>query len=101
MAAQSGEFLPILAAVGGAEDGGVFHAGVNRVGILEGRFQMPYPLEFPRMLRAVVPLMRGERLASFGRRIVNELVAGGLRGARGRRLSRRSSRLVPGFAAIV
>src|SRR5439155_1395197 len=29
VAAQAGEFLPVLAAVGGAEDGGVFPAGVR------------------------------------------------------------------------
>ncbi len=59
VAAQPGEFLPVLPAVGRAENRGVFHAGVNRVGIGERRLDMPYPLEFPRMLRAVIPLMRG------------------------------------------
>ena len=59
VAAQSGEFLPVLPAVGRAENGGVFHSGVNRVGIGERRLEMPHPLEFPRMLRAVIPLMRG------------------------------------------
>ena len=62
---------------------------------------MPHPLEFPRVLRAVIPLMRGERLARLIRCVVNELVAGGLRRARRRRLSGRRSGLVPGFAAIV
>ncbi len=72
VSAQPGEFLPVLAAVGRAEDGGVFHAGVNRVGIGERRLQVPHPLELPGMLRAVVPLMRGQRR---GRRVVGELVA--------------------------
>ena len=75
VAAQAGEFLPVLPAVGGAEHGGVFHAGVNRVGIGERGLEVPDPLEFPGMLRAVVPLVRGERLAGFGRRVVDELVA--------------------------
>ena len=57
MAAQSGKFLPVLAAVGGAEQGGVFNPGVDGFGIGQRRFQMPDPLEFPRMLRAVVPLV--------------------------------------------
>src|SRR5207249_1734945 len=102
VAAQAGEFLPVLAAVGGAEDGGVFHAGVNRVRIGERRLQMPHALELPGMLRAVVPLMRSERLAGFGRRIVGELVAVSLgRARRGGRFAGRRSRLVPGFAAVV
>src|SRR5207244_11121048 len=62
VAAQAWEFLPVLAAVGRAEDGGSFPAGVRRVGIGERRLQMPHALELPRMLRAVIPLMRGERL---------------------------------------
>ena len=62
---------------------------------------MPHPLELPGMLRAVVPLMRGERLAGFGRRVVDELVARGLRRTWGGRLSGRRSGLVPGLAAIV
>src|SRR5207244_6184658 len=75
-------------AVGRAEDGGVFHAGVNRVGIGKRRLQMPHPLELPGMLRAVVPLMRGERLAGFGRRVVGELVAVSLGRARDRKRTR-------------
>src|SRR4029077_9300339 len=59
--AQSGKFIPILAAVGRTEDGGIFDAGVNRVRIGERRFDMPHPFELPGMLRAVVPLMRDQR----------------------------------------
>src|SRR5207245_11113263 len=102
MAAQGGEFLPVLSAVGRAKDGGVFHAGVNRVGVGERRLQMPHALELPGMLRAVVPLMRGERLAGFGRRVVSELIAVALGRARwGGRFSGRRSGLMPGFAAVV
>src|SRR5262249_11955622 len=36
---------------------------------------MPDALELPGMLRAVVPLVSGERLAGFRRGVVNELVA--------------------------
>ena len=36
---------------------------------------MPDALEFPRMLRPVVPLMSCERLAGFGGGIVLELIA--------------------------
>src|SRR5207249_6546056 len=102
VAAQAGEFLPVLAAVGGAEDGGVFHAGVNRVRIGERRLQMPHALELPGMLRAVVPLVRGERLAGFGRCVVSELIAIAFGRARwSGRFSGRRSRLMPGFATVV
>src|SRR6059058_3506644 len=36
---------------------------------------MPHPLELPGVLGAVVPLVRGERLAGLGRGVVHELVA--------------------------
>src|SRR5260370_22994036 len=62
---------------------------------------MPHPLELPGMLRAVVPLVRGERLAGFVRRVVSELVARRLRRTGRRRFSGGRSRLVPGFAAIL
>ena len=81
VAAQAGEFLPGLAAVGGAEDGGVFDAGVDGVGIGQRRLEMPDALELPRMLRAVVPLVRRERR---GGRVVDELVALALGHAVGR-----------------
>ena len=45
--------------------------------------------------------MSGERPAGLSRRIVNELVAHTLGRTRLGRLARGSSRLVPGFAAIV
>src|SRR5262252_3925329 len=64
---------------------------------------MPDTLELPRMLRAVVELMGRERFARLSRGIVDKLVAFPFRrsaGTRGR-LAGRSSRLVPGFAAIV
>ena len=69
VAAQSGEFLPGLPAVGRAEQGGVFHPGVDRVRIGERRFEMPDALELPGVRRAVVPLVRA------GDAVVDELVA--------------------------
>src|SRR5258708_11712768 len=101
MPAQAGEFLPVLAPVARAENGGVFHAGVHRVGFFQRRLQMPHPLELPGMLRTVVELMRGKRLAGSVRSVVDKLVARGLRGAGGSRLSGRRSGLMPGFAAII
>src|ERR1035437_10793140 len=83
VAAQSGEFLPVLAAIGRAEQGGVFDSSVDRVGIGERRLQMPHAFKFPGTLGAVVPLMSGERLAGFRRRVVNEIVACGLQGTWG------------------
>src|SRR5208282_1940736 len=101
VAAQSGEFMPVLAAIGRSEQGCVFYSSIDRVGIGERRLQMPHAFEFPGTLRAVVPLMSGERLARFRRRVVDELVACGLRGTWGGRFSGRRSGLVPGFAAVV
>ena len=69
MAAQPGELLPRLSAVGRAEQGGVFNAGVDRVRIGQRRFEMPDALELPGMRRAVVPLVRA------GNAVVHELVA--------------------------
>ena len=78
--------------------------GVDHIGIAQRRLQMPHTLEFPRMLRAVVPLMRGQAACrQCIRRIVNKLIALPVRHAVGSRrwFARRSARLVPGFAAIV
>src|SRR5205085_1789623 len=75
VAAQAGQLMPVLAAVGRAEQRRVFNAGVNDVGIAQRWFQMPHAFELPGMLRAVVPLVRRERLAGFGARVVNKLVA--------------------------
>ena len=69
VAAQAGQLLPGLAAVGRAEERRVFDAGVDRVGIGQRRLEMPDPLELPRMRRAVVPLVRA------GNAVVDELVA--------------------------
>ena len=69
VAAQSGQLLPGLAAVGRAEQGGVFHPGVDRVRIGQRRLEMPDALELPGVRRAVVPLVRA------GDAVVDELVA--------------------------
>src|SRR5207248_8396005 len=65
VAAESGKLLPTLTAVGRTEKGRIFYTRVNRVRIAERWFEMPHTLEFPRVLRAVVPLVRGERLSRF------------------------------------
>src|SRR6267378_5307453 len=100
MPAQSGEFVPVLSAIGRAEDSRVFHAGVNSVRIGERRLEMPHSFELPGMLCAVIPLVRGER--SCGR-VINELVALGLGLALGRGdgLAGGCSRLMPGLSALV
>src|SRR5437588_2804836 len=72
--AQAGELLPALAAIGCAEEGGILDAGVDRVRIIEGRFEVPNPLELERPRRAVIPLV-GARLA-----LVDELVPNRLPG---------------------
>src|SRR5579864_8194805 len=62
---------------------------------------MPHSLELPGMLRAVIKLVRGERLARLGRHIVDEFVARRLGWTGRNRLSRRCSRLIPRPAAII
>ena len=69
VAAQARQFVPGLAAVGGAEQRRVLDTRVDRVGIGQRRLEMPDPLELPGMRRAVVPLMRA------GHAVVDELVA--------------------------
>src|SRR5258707_9939647 len=65
VAAQAGKLVPILAAVGGFEKSGVFHARVDDVWIGMRRLEMPDALEFPGMLSAVVELVGGEWRACF------------------------------------
>ncbi len=79
VAAEAGELGPGLAGVGGAEESGVFDAGVDGVGVGEGGLEVPDALELPGVRGAVVPLVRA------GDAVVGELVADGL----------------PGFAAVV
>jgi len=67
--AEAGDLVPVLAAVGAAEDGGVFDSGVDGVGIGERGLEVPDALELPRMCGAVVPLV------SAGNAFVGELVA--------------------------
>ena len=86
VAAQAGKLLPVLAAVRGAEQRRVLHARVNRLRIGERGLDMPHALELPGMLRAVVPLVRGQRLACLGRRVVHKPV--GQRLGRARRRNR-------------
>src|SRR5271165_1051134 len=69
MTTQAREFLPRLSAVGRAEQGRVFHPGVDGIRIGQRRFEMPDALELPGMGRAVVPLVRA------GDAVVHELVA--------------------------
>ena len=64
-AAQSGQFLPGLASVAGLKQRGILGAGEDGIGIGERRLEMPDALEFPRMLRAVVPLVRARRALVF------------------------------------
>ena len=72
VSAEAGQFLPVLAAIGGFEQGRIFDSRVDRVRIGERRLEMPDALELPGMLRAVVKLMGGERSAGG---VVHEFVA--------------------------
>ena len=100
---QTRHFVPGFAAIGGAKQCGIFDPGVNHVRIGQRWFQVPNAFEFPRMLRAVVPLMRGERFAVGTRFIIHELVAFPLWHAfgRGGRLARRGAGLEPVLTAVV
>src|SRR2546422_9625593 len=60
---------------------------------------MPDALELPGMLRAVVPLMRGEGLARLRGRVVGELVALAF-GEAFRGLFQHTSRRLPRLAAV-
>src|SRR5882762_1500298 len=68
MAAESGKLQPRLSSIGCAEYCGVLHPRVYGIRIAERRFKVPDPLEFPRVRRAVVPLM------SAGNAVVNKFV---------------------------
>src|SRR5258708_20448136 len=74
---------------------------MDRVGIGERGLEMPDTLELPWMLRAVVELMSRQRFPGLLGRVVDELVAGGLRRTGRGRLSGRGSGLVPCFATVV
>src|SRR5258708_2531489 len=103
VAAQPGEFLPVLPAVGRAKQAGVFYSGIDRVRLRDRRFNMPDALELPRVLRAVVPHVSGKWFAGFCGSVIHELVA--LAFGRSRLLSilfaRRRPWLYPPFPAVV
>ena len=84
MATKAGEFVPANTTIVGTEQRSVFYAGIDGVGIGEGWLDMPDALELPRMLGAVVPLMRGEGRARFLRGIVSKAIALNRRPLRGR-----------------
>src|SRR6267143_779671 len=102
MAAQSGELLPRLAAVVRAEQACVLHPCVHRIWIAKRRFEMPDSLELPRVLCAVIPLMRGQGFPGFRGGVVDEFVALALRHSLWRGpFARRCPWLCPGFAAVI
>ena len=75
VAAQAGQLLPAGAAVDGAEQGGVLHAGVHGVRVVERRLEVPDPGELPGHRGAVEVLM------GAGVALVGELVAHRVPGA--------------------
>src|SRR5262249_19321084 len=70
--------------------------------IVQGWLEVPDTLELPGVLRAIVPLMRRQRLAGLRRNVVDKFVALTLGPSLGRggRLAGRSARLMPGFAPV-
>src|SRR5215469_6531165 len=103
VAAKSRKLLPGLAPVFGTEDGRIFNASEDDVRFGERGFDVPDALELPGMLRAVVPLVRGERLAVFRGSVVDELVAFALRHPPRPRggFARRRSWLDPRLATVI
>src|ERR1700738_2640358 len=95
--------MPVLTTVGRTEQRGVFHSGVDGVGIGERRLEMPDALELPGLLLAVVELMRGERLAGFFGGVVGKLVAVAFGHCSRRRsgFAGRRAGLMPGLAAVI
>ncbi len=75
VAAQTGELLPAPAAVDRAEERGVLHPGVDRVGVVQRRLEVPDPGELPGHRGAV------EELMGSGVALVGELVAHRVPGA--------------------
>src|SRR5262245_5195656 len=69
MTAEARQFLPVLAAVGRAEERRILDACINRIRVGERRLEMPYPLELPWMRSAVVPQMRAKHA------VIDELVS--------------------------
>ena len=95
-AAQPGKFLPGFAAVGGFENGRVLHTSVSRIRIGKRRFEMPDTLEFPRMLRSVIPLVR----ASLA--LIHEFIAFALGHAvRALQFITAAARRAPGPATVI
>src|SRR5579875_2340798 len=70
--AQPGKLLPALASVRCAKDRRVLHPRVNRIWVRKRRLKMPDPFEFPRMRRAVIPLVC-TRLALIDESVINGL----------------------------
>src|SRR6266446_751697 len=101
-AAQYREFMPRFSAFSRFKQRGILHACVNVIGIIKRWFQMPDTLEFPRMLRAIIPLVSRERFPGFRRTVVNEVVTLALwHAVRTFQLLGTAARCVPGFAAII
>src|SRR5215212_11758399 len=67
--AQPGKFGPALSTVRRAEQCGVLDASVDGIGVGKGRLHVPNTLEFPWVLRSVVPHMRS------GIAVVTEVVS--------------------------
>src|SRR5512145_2734367 len=103
MATQTGKFAPCLPAVSRTEQGRIFDSGVNCVRIGERWLEMPHTLELPGTRRAIVELVRGERLAGFRRSVVNKLIALALGHAiwGGSRFAGGCSRLMPCLTAVI
>ena len=100
MPAKAGELVPACCAVGGLEDGCIFHTCVNRVRVGERWLEVPYALELPRVRLAIVELMCGHRLARGLGGVIHELIAGGLRKGVRPWLDVASRRL-PGLSAVL
>src|SRR5262249_16089189 len=101
--AHSRKFVPGLTTVGRAKQRSVFDTGIDGVGLVGSRLEMPDLFELPRLRSAVIKLVRRELFSGFFGSIVNKLIALAFRHAvwRGCRLAGGRSRLKPRLAAVV
>src|SRR5215470_2661880 len=103
MTAQTRKFVPGLPTVCRLEQSCVFNAGIDIVGIIQRRFEMPDSFEYPWLCRAVIKLMCRKWFSGFWRSVVNKLIAFAFGHPLGRcrRLAGGSPGLEPGLTTIV
>ena len=99
---QTGKFLPGPSAIRRTKERRILDPGIHRIRISQGRFQVPDSLELPGSLRAVVVLMRRERLAGLRRLIIDKHIARAIRHTVcAHQILRLRAGRIPGLAAVI